>query len=342
MMSGSCRKLLLVLLLTLLFVLWPGREASGITATTAPPERLLGQPGATAPLSAVEARVRLTQGFRQILSFFAQRDFSLLTAWREMRGSADPGFFERKYPDISRELDTWAASLEKQFGVPDESERSLDFTFLVAEFSPVALDRGASESMRDNALATICMVCVMDNLRCEPPVFHRFLSTVVGEDPSPARKTEALRWWRRTEGFIDESLLEQVLVSPAAGDLELRAEAARILFSIGTRRSLQAQRLLASTYGLPADPTGGQPQIACAAIRHFARAEFVEAIPDLIAALDDPSREVRACAAESLAGLTGRDFTFDPAADGPSNEQAIARWRAWWEQRASVSAGGGR
>jgi len=322
MMSGSLRRLWIVLALALLFVLWPARDAFGFA-----------QSRYGSSVTAEQARQRLTQGFGQILEFFSQHDFSLVTAWREMRASADPEFFEHKYPAISQEIDAWAATLERRFGVDSAAEGRLDLTFLITEFSPLALDAAAPDVGRDNALATICMVCVMDNLRCDPAVFHRFLATVVAEDTSTARKTEALRWWRRSNGSIDEGLLESVLASPAGSDLELRSEIARVLFSAGTHRSLEAQRMLAGTAGLPEDPSGGLPQIACAAIRHFARARFERAVPDMIAALQDPSREVRACAAESLGKLSGRDFGFDPSSGGASNLEAISGWRSWWEQR---------
>ena len=337
MISGFSRKLLIVSVLTVLFVLLAGRTASGITteppAPTAPPS----DPAA----SQAEVREKLSEGFHQILDFFAQRDFSLLGAWREMRASGDPRFFEKNYPAISQELDKWSSSLSR-VDVSEASVGRLDFTFMLEELAPVALDERQPDIRRDNALLTICMVCLMDDLRCDANEFHRFLATVVAEDASSARKAEALHWWRSTDGFIDEGLLETVLASPAGADPEVRAEAARVLFSIGTKRSLQAQRLLAGTAGVAADPSGSQPQIACAAIRHLGRAGFEEASPDLIQALQDPSREVRACAAESLQRLSGRNFGFDAAIDGPSNLEAIARYRAWWQERGTPSSTPGR
>jgi len=332
--SGSRDRLWVVAVLTALFLLWPCIAAAAYTT----PE----PGGETPPLSADQARARLTQGFRQVLTFFAERDFSLLEAWSEMRESGDPDYFERQYPSISEELDRWASTLERRFGVSSRSEETLDFTFVLDEFAPVVFDPDAAAVMRDNALATVCMVCVMDSLRCAPGPFHRFLATVVNEDPSPRRKAEALRWWRRSDGVIDEGLLDEVLASPAGADPELRAEAARILFSIATRRSLAAQRRLATTAGLPADADGSMSRVACTAIRHFASAGYVEATPQLLAALEDPSRAVRGCAAETLATLSGRSYGFDPAADGPGNAEAIARWRAWWTGRSSLSSGATR
>lgn len=293
MMSGLSRKLIAVVFLTALFVVWPPKSASGFTPETRPVE----------PMPQDEARTRLVAGFWQILQLFEQRDFSLLTAWSQMRESADPAFFEKTYPGIASELDGWSASFERRFEVDD---RGMDLSFIAETFSPVVLDGKASDVMRDNALATICMVCVMDSLRCDPHVFHRLLSTVVADDPSALRKAEALRWWRRSGGVIDEGLLETVLISSGRTDLALRTEIARTLFSLTTRRSLSAQRHLSSTSGLPDDPSGGQAQIACTALRHFASERFSEAVPDVRAALGDPSAQVRECAAETLASLTGR------------------------------------
>ena len=325
------------MILTVVFILFAGKTASGITTSTPQPP---AQPS-TAPPTLSEARARLTEGFNQILEFFAQRDFSLLAAWREMRASGDSQFLEHKYPAISKELDTWATTLSK-IDVSEAAVGRIDFTFILEELGPIALDPATPQIRRDNAMLTVCMVCMMDDLRCDANAFHRFLATIVAEDPSAARKAEALRWWRATDGFIDEGLLESVLTSAAGTDFDVRSEIARVLFSIGTRRSLQAQRLLATTNGLAADPSGAQSQIACTAIRHFARADFEEATPSLIDALQDPSREVRACAAESMSRLSGRDFGFDPATNSPANLEAIARWRAWWRERGSGSASAAR
>ena len=113
-----------------------------------------------------------------------------------------------------------------------------------------------------------------------------------------------------TGGHIDESLLERVLTGPHATNHDLRAEVARILFSLQSERSLQAQRLLATTRGLAIDESGGDSQIACTAIRNLVRAEFEEATPELIAALEDPSDEVRECAAESLEQMGDKGFAY--------------------------------
>lgn len=300
----------IVALLTILFVLWPSIGASQFETS--------GTGGSP------DARASLTEGFGQILGLLERRSFSLLEAWSTMRRSPEPVSFEARYPDVSRELDAWALAVQEQLG----DGEPVDLTFVVEAFGPRVLEPSASEVTRDNALATICAACVQDDLLCEAGAFHRLLSTVLAEDHSALRKSEALRWWRRSGGVIDEGLLETVLASDAGTDLELRTEIAKALFSIGTKRSLAAQRLLSGTEGLPEDPSGSQAQIACAAMRHFAREGYDDAIPDVIDALQDPSSEVRDCAVESLTTMSGEDFG--------RGEQAVARWTEWWLRRAGT------
>ena len=298
MYSGKREKFWTVLFLACLFILLPEETAHGI--------------GIQRPQTASdqEARERLAAGFDEILAFFEAKRFSLLDAWSEMRASEDADFFEKTYPEVSRQIDTWAVTLERRFGVHGVDSAAMDFTYLLERLAPQALDQSGSAVVRDNALASACMICVMDGLRCEVTRFHGFLRTVLEEDPQARRKAEALRWWRMTGGRIEESLLEGVLTGPHATDQTLRAEVARILFSLESDRSLQVQKLLATTRGLENDESGGGSQIACTAIRNFARAEFEEATPELIAALEDPSDEVRACAAESLERLGDKGFAF--------------------------------
>src|SRR5262249_5284891 len=157
MSSAPSRTVWLVALLVVLFVIWP-REAAGFG----------GHPDdgpAAEAVAGPETQARLSEGFKRSLSFFEQHDLSLLVAWRDMRASGDPSFFERAYPGISRELDAWASSLEQQFGVEGPAATHMDFTFLLDELAPVALDNAAVSLVRDNAVATISLVCLMDSLR---------------------------------------------------------------------------------------------------------------------------------------------------------------------------------
>jgi hypothetical protein len=328
MPSGSSRKVWFLALLVVVFVFWP-RPASGFSPNPEPEGRGLNQ-----------TQARLAEGFRQILEYFERHELSLLVAWREMRASNDPDYFERSYPGISRELDAWAASLERQFGVEGEAATKLDFTFLLEEFAPDVLDPQATSLARDNAMATITMVCLMDTLRCEPGMLRRFLQVVVTQDPSALRKAEALRCWRRSGGDIDEAVLEQVLASPAAADMELRAEAAKILFTRDSRASLQAQRRLLDTSGVAGGVPGEPERLACEASRHIADGHDEQAAPDLIRALDSESSEVRACAADALRRITGESPAFDPRTPGAPGDAARETWRAWWRARATRGSAG--
>ncbi len=315
-----------VLMLATFFVLWPGPPASGVS--TAVRE--------TPPSAAVE-RERLLEGFEEIQRYFAEQGFSLIAAWRGMRSSDDPDFFDRSYPDISVALDRMAVELERRFGSPAAASTPRDYTFVLERFAARIADEQEPAIARDNALATVCMVCAMDGLRCDRTLFHATLRRAVEADGSAARKTEALRWLRRTDGPIDEALLERALTSPAGADAELRTEAAKVLFGLRTRRSLEVQRLLLA----PTEATGGTTEpIACTAMRHLTKARVVEAAPDMIEALDDPSREVRACAAESLGSMSGLSPRFDPGVHGRANDDAVAQWRAWWNGRRATGAAG--
>jgi HEAT repeat protein len=171
-------------------------------------------------------------------------------------------------------------------------------------------------------------------------LLHRFLEAVVVHDPSALRKAEALRCWRRSGGDIDEALLDQLLASPAALDLELRTEAAKVLFTRATPGSLDAQRRLVSTAGVSEESVGAAGRLACDAIQHIAASHYEPAAPDLIAALDDPAPEVRGCAADGLSQITGQSPAFDPEG-GKGNETAKNTWRAWWRARSSHSGTAG-
>jgi hypothetical protein len=80
----------------------------------------------------------------------------------------------------------------------------------------------------------------------------------------------------------------------------------------------------------PVDPSrpmlSSDPEVralAAEVVRHRPRAQALEAVPRLLALLDDRSPEVRRQARLSLAALAGRDV----GGDGPD---APARWREYW------------
>jgi len=328
MNSGHTGRLGIVLMLAFLVVVLSSGSIMGIG--TAPAE-IEETPDA--------ARRHLTAGFEEIQRFFAERDFSLLVAWKKMRESGDPGFFDRVYPEISREIDTWAGSLERRFGSASSGAVGFDYTFLLDRFAGRVLDPSAPGVVRDNALATICMICVMDALRCEAGRFHDLLRGVVERDPDVTRKAEALRWWRVTDGKVDEMLLERLLSSAAGAEPVLRGEIAKTLFALGTQRALQVQQLLVTPdSSSTGQDTGAREQIMCTAMRHLARAGSVEASPRMILALEDRSAEVRACAVESLERIAGMNFGFDPTSDRTANAAALSQWKAWWDGRGAMRA----
>jgi hypothetical protein len=67
-----------------------------------------------------------------------------------------------------------------------------------------------------------------------------------------------------------------------------------------------------------------------------------EAIPPLIARLDDPDAVVRLSANEELRRRTGKDFGFVPWADTAERAPAVARWHDWWNGRKATLAKSGR
>lgn len=68
-----------------------------------------------------------------------------------------------------------------------------------------------------------------------------------------------------------------------------------------------------------------------AAIAELARRRAHEAVPQLLAALDDPAPPVRAAAVFGLRELSGMWYGYDPDADVHSRRGAAAKWRQWWE-----------
>jgi hypothetical protein len=62
------------------------------------------------------------------------------------------------------------------------------------------------------------------------------------------------------------------------------------------------------------------------------------AVPALIARLGDADPVVRIVANDGLKERTKRDFAFSPWAPPEDRAQAVARWKAWWDER-RVQAG---
>ena len=62
------------------------------------------------------------------------------------------------------------------------------------------------------------------------------------------------------------------------------------------------------------------------------------AIPALIARLNDPDPVVRMTANEGLKERTKRDFGFVHYGTQDDRNKAVARWKAWWEERRAQAA----
>jgi hypothetical protein len=62
------------------------------------------------------------------------------------------------------------------------------------------------------------------------------------------------------------------------------------------------------------------------------------AIPALIGRLDDNDPVVRLSANEALRKRTGQDFGFVAWADPAERAPAVARWKAWWQNRPATAS----
>jgi hypothetical protein len=63
-----------------------------------------------------------------------------------------------------------------------------------------------------------------------------------------------------------------------------------------------------------------------------------QVVPTLIGKLDDPDPVVRLTAHQELRRRSGQDFGYLPWAPSGERGQAIAKYRAWWDQRRAALA----
>lgn len=63
-------------------------------------------------------------------------------------------------------------------------------------------------------------------------------------------------------------------------------------------------------------------------------------VPALLERLDDDDPVVRLTAHEELKRRTRQDFGYEPWATPEARAQAATRWRSWWAQAVSGTAGG--
>lgn len=76
------------------------------------------------------------------------------------------------------------------------------------------------------------------------------------------------------------------------------------------------------------------PNRAAAARELGRRRDAIAAVPDLLAALDDPAAPVRLRANEALETLTARTEGFGADRPPAERQEAAARWQAWWQRNA--------
>jgi HEAT repeat protein len=69
------------------------------------------------------------------------------------------------------------------------------------------------------------------------------------------------------------------------------------------------------------------------AIKAAVERNDADAIPDLVAALNDDDAAVRFYAIQGLRRLTGQTFDYRFYDDEPQRQQAVQRWKQWLEQR---------
>jgi len=58
-----------------------------------------------------------------------------------------------------------------------------------------------------------------------------------------------------------------------------------------------------------------------------------ESMPKLIEGMTSEEPFVRALCAQTITGATGETLGFDPHGNAEGRDQAVERWRAWWQNR---------
>ena len=88
-----------------------------------------------------------------------------------------------------------------------------------------------------------------------------------------------------------------------------------------------------------AELTYGDPAIRAQAAARLGAMKHTDAIPNLIARLNDEDRVVRSMAVQSLQHMTGRHFGYNAGDDASARAPAIRRWQQWWERETGRSPG---
>jgi tetratricopeptide (TPR) repeat protein len=74
----------------------------------------------------------------------------------------------------------------------------------------------------------------------------------------------------------------------------------------------------------------GPAQLAAAIA--LGKNQILVGVPTLIEALEMDSEEIRRLASESLRGFTGESFGYHPRGAPLARQEAVLRWRAWWQE----------
>jgi len=85
-----------------------------------------------------------------------------------------------------------------------------------------------------------------------------------------------------------------------------------------------------------------EPAARNAAIVQAAASRDRASVPDLVRMLDSDDPATRLLAIETLERITGERLGYDYAADEPSRDAAVERWREWVLESGRRAHGGAR
>jgi len=88
-----------------------------------------------------------------------------------------------------------------------------------------------------------------------------------------------------------------------------------------------------------ADLTHEDPVVRARAAALLGNLNRRDAVPGLIARLDDEAAAVRSMSALSLRKISGRHFGYNPRDSASARTAGMARWQQWWERETSASPG---
>lgn len=146
------------------------------------------------------------------------------------------------------------------------------------------------------------------------------------EGGSPSGVSALLEWLSQPAADPEEAQWQYVALSLISSLSEARLEALQGNYLEKTGMSLsEAIRPLAESPVF---------RIHFYTLNIWSRLRDPKRVPDLMAALDDPSASIRGMAILALARTVRKYQEYAPALDVPQEAQdrAVALWKAWWEQ----------